>query len=187
MITPMDIHNKEFEKGFRGYDSDAVDAFLAELVRDYETLYRDNREMTDKIEQLEKRLAQYEQMEATMNNTLVLAQETGENVKNAARKEAELIVKEAEQQRNEIMASAERSVREAQAKHAIIRNEISVFKAKVEALLQSQLKMAEGYVLEVSEVPTTLDERHVAAGHAEAGSKDDVLAAAIMKQSAGEV
>ena len=111
MITPMDIHNKEFEKGFRGYDSDAVDAFLAELVRDYETLYRDNREMTDKIEQLEKRLAQYEQMEATMNNTLVLAQETGENVKNAARKEAELIVKEAEQQRNELLASVARSAR----------------------------------------------------------------------------
>ena len=112
MITPMAIHNKEFEKGFRGYDSDAVDAFLAELVRDYETLYRDNREMTDKIEQLEKRLAQYEQMEATMNNTLVL---------------------------------------------------------------------------EVSEVPATLDERHAAAGHTETDSKDDMLAAAIMKQAAGEV
>lgn len=93
MITPMDIHNKEFETGFRGYDKEAVNAFMAELVHDYETLYRDNREMTDKIEQLEKRIAQYEKMEATMNDALVLAQETGENVKNSARKEADLIIR----------------------------------------------------------------------------------------------
>lgn len=153
MITPMDIHNKEFEKGFRGYNSDEVDAFLAELVGDYETLYRDNREMTDKIEYLEKRLAQYEQMEETMNNTLVLAQETGESVKTAARKEADLIIQEAEQQRKQILEDAERSLREGQEKYAIIRNEIAVFRAKMESILTSQLQMLDGCVLGDSKVP----------------------------------
>ncbi|SUP42940.1 DivIVA domain-containing protein [Veillonella criceti] len=153
MITPMDIHNKEFETGFRGYDKDAVNAFMAELVHDYETLYRDNREMTDKIEQLEKRIAQYEQMEATMNNTLVLAQETGENVKNAARKEADLIIQEAEQQRKQILEEAERSLREGQEKYSIIRNEVAVFKARMESILNSQLQMLEGCVLGDSSVP----------------------------------
>lgn len=153
MITPMDIHNKEFEKGFRGYDTDAVDAFLSELVHDYEVLYRDNREMTDKIEQLEKRLAQYEQMEETMNNTLVLAQETGESVKSAARKEADLIIQEADQQRKQILEDAERSLREGQEQYAVMRNEIAVFKAKMESILTSQLQLLDGCVLGESKVP----------------------------------
>ena len=152
MITPMDIHNKEFEKGFRGYDTDAVDAFMTELVHDYEVLYRENREMTDKIEQLEKRLAQYEQMEATMNNTLVLAQETGENVKQAARKEADLILQEAEQERQNILRDAQRSLREAHDKYAVIRNEVAVFRAKMESILNSQLQRLDGCVLGESKI-----------------------------------
>ena len=152
MITPMDIHNKEFETGFRGYDKEAVNAFMAELVHDYETLYRDNREMTDKIEQLEKRIAQYEKMEATMNDALVLAQETGENVKNSARKEADLIIQEAEQQRRQIIAEAERQLREGCEKYAVIRNEVAVFKARMESLLNSQMQMVDGYVLGDSKV-----------------------------------
>ena len=152
MITPMDIHNKEFEKGFRGYDTDAVDAFMTELGHDYEVLYRENREMTDKIEQLEKRLAQYEQMEATMNNTLVLAQETGENVKQAARKEADLILQEAEQERQNILRDAQRSLREAHDKYAVIRNEVAVFRAKMESILNSQLQLLDGCVLGESKI-----------------------------------
>ncbi|WP_251443885.1 DivIVA domain-containing protein [Veillonella intestinalis] len=171
MITPMDIHNKEFEKGFRGYDTASVDAFMAELVHDYETLYRDNREMTDKIEQLEKRIAQYEQMEATMNNTLVLAQETGENVKNAARKEADLIIQEAEQQRKLILEDAERSLREGQEKYAIIRNEVAVFKARMESILNSQLQLLDGCVLGDSSVQVeSVDIEEVIAAVAEDNS-----------------
>lgn len=186
MITPMDIHNKEFETGFRGYDKASVDAFMAELVHDYETLYRENREMTDKIEQLEKRIAQYEKMEATMNDALVLAQETGENVKNSARKEADLIIQEAEQQRRHILEKAERQLREGCEKYAVIRNEVAVFKARMESLLNSQLQMADSYVLGDSKVQlesVDIDEVIAAAAkdnstiHSNAGVAEDVLAA----------
>lgn len=152
MITPMDIHNKEFEKGLRGYKSEEVDAFLAEVVQDYEVLYRENREMTEKIEQMEKRLSQYEQMEATMKNTLVLAQETGENVKAAARKEADLILQEAEQQRRSILENADLALREAKEKYATIGSELAVFRAKVESILTSQLQMLEGCTLGESKI-----------------------------------
>ena len=195
MITPMDIHNKEFETGFRGYDKEAVNAFMAELVHDYETLYRDNREMTDKIEQLEKRIAQYEKMEATMNDALVLAQETGENVKNSARKEADLIIQEAEQQRRQIIAEAERQLREGCEKYAVIRNEVAVFKARMESLLNSQMQMVDGYVLGDSKVQlekVNIDEVIAAAAednstiHSNAGVAEDVLAAQAAVEQAGE-
>ena len=195
MITPMDIHNKEFETGFRGYDQEAVNAFMAELVHDYETLYRDNREMTDKIEQLEKRIAQYEKMEATMNDALVLAQETGENVKNSARKEADLIIQEAEQQRRQIIAEAERQLREGCEKYAVIRNEVAVFKARMESLLNSQMQMVDGYVLGDSKVQlekVNIDEVIAAAAednstiHSNAGVAEDVLAAQAAVEQAEE-
>lgn len=195
MITPMDIHNKEFETGFRGYDKEAVNAFMAELVHDYETLYRDNREMTDKIEQLEKRIAQYEKMEATMNDALVLAQETGENVKNSARKEADLIIQEAEQQRRQIIAEAERQLREGCEKYAVIRNEVAVFKARMESLLNSQMQMVDGYVLGDSKVQlekVNIDEVIAAAAednstiHSSAGVAEDVLAAQAAVEQAEE-
>lgn len=195
MITPMDIHNKEFETGFRGYDKEAVNAFMAELVHDYETLYRDNREMTDKIEQLEKRIAQYEKMEATMNDALVLAQETGENVKNSARKEADLIIQEAEQQRRQIIAEAERQLREGCEKYAVIRNEVAVFKARMKSLLNSQMQMVDGYVLGDSKVQlekVNIDEVIAAAAednstiHSNAGVAEDVLAAQAAVEQAEE-
>lgn len=195
MITPMDIHNKEFETGFRGYDKEAVNAFMAELVHDYETLYRDNREMTDKIEQLEKRIAQYEKMEATMNDALVLAQETGESVKNSARKEADLIIQEAEQQRRQIIAEAERQLREGCEKYAVIRNEVAVFKARMESLLNSQMQMVDGYVLGDSKVQlekVNIDEVIAAAAednstiHSNAGVAEDVLAAQAAVEQAEE-
>lgn len=195
MITPMDIHNKEFETGFRGYDKEAVNAFMAELVHDYETLYRDNREMTDKIEQLEKRIAQYEKMEATMNDALVLAQETGENVKNSARKEADLIIQEAEQQRRQIIAEAERQLREGCEKYAVIRNEVAVFKARMESILNSQMQMVDGYVLGDSKVQlekVNIDEVIAAAAednstiHSNAGVAEDVLAAQAAVEQAEE-
>ena len=156
MITPMDIHNKEFETGFRGYSKEAVDTFMAEINKDYEVLYRENRELKEKIEHLEKRIAQYEQMEETMNNTLVLAQETGENVKAASRKEAELIIQDAQAQRQSILDSAESSLREARDRYAIIRNDIAVFRTKMESILHSQLKILEDLVLDDRKLEETI-------------------------------
>lgn len=148
MLTPMDIHNKEFGNSFRGYDRDEVAEFLSEVSQAYETLYRENRELTDKVEQMEKRLSQYESTEETMRNTLVLAQETGENVKEAARKEADLILQNAEQERKVLLEDANRALREAEAKYANIANEMAVFRAKVESILTAQLQLLDGISLQ---------------------------------------
>ena len=148
MLTPMDIHNKEFGKSMRGFNCDEVNEFLNEVVQAYEILYRENRELTDKVEQMEKRLQQYESTEETMRNTLVLAQETGENVKEAARKEADLILQNAEQQRKVILEDANRALREAEARYATIANEMAVFRAKVESILTAQLQLLDGISLQ---------------------------------------
>ena len=84
MITPMDIHNKTFSRQLRGYSQEEVNAFLEELASDYEKIYREHREAEEEMDTIRTKLRNYEKMEATMSSTLVMAQETAENVKRAA-------------------------------------------------------------------------------------------------------
>ena len=103
MLTPMDIHNKEFKRGFRGYSEEDVDAFMNNIAGDYEKVYREYCELKERCDSLQDKLTQYEKMEATMNSTLMLAQQTAENVKVSARKEADLILQEAESKKKQML------------------------------------------------------------------------------------
>ena len=111
MITPMDIHNKTFSRGLRGYSQEEVDAFLQELASDYERIYREHREMEEEMDTVKTKLRNYEKMESTMSSTLVMAQETAENVKRNAQKEAELAVREAQNEAHHIISDAEADVK----------------------------------------------------------------------------
>ena len=97
MLTPLDIENKKFSKQMmNGYNVDEVDDFLDELTVDYEKMYKESTENKTKIDALEKDLLHYKTIENTLQNTLVMAQSTAEEVKEVARQQAEQIVKEAE-------------------------------------------------------------------------------------------
>ena len=67
MLTPMDIHNKEFKRGFRGYSEEDVDAFMESIAADYEKVYREYCELKERCDKLQDKLTQYEKMESTMN------------------------------------------------------------------------------------------------------------------------
>lgn len=90
MLTPIDIREKEFEKG-RGYTKEVKD-FLNKVASEYELLYSENAELLDKVSQLEARLANYEKLEDTIQNTLVLAQKTADSTIETAKNEAETLV-----------------------------------------------------------------------------------------------
>ena len=109
MITPMDIHSKTFKKVVRGYAPEEVNAFLDELVSDYERIYREHREMEENMDTLKTKLVSYEKIESTMSNTLIMAQETAEGVKKAAQKEADMILEEAKTRARQILAESEMS------------------------------------------------------------------------------
>ena len=121
MITPMDIHNKTFSRGLRGYSQEEVDAFLQELASDYERIYREHREMEEEMDTVKTKLRNYEKMESTMSSTLVMAQETAENVKRNAQKEAELAVREAQNEAHHIISDAEAARRKAMSRSILKR------------------------------------------------------------------
>lgn len=109
MLTPLDLHGKKFNKEFRGYDSKEVDEFFAQVVKDFERLYQDNIELKEALDRATTKLEYFEQMEATMHNTLAIAQETADEVKQSGRKQVELMVKEAEVERQKLLTETESS------------------------------------------------------------------------------
>ena len=140
MITPMDIHNKTFSRKLRGYAEDEVNSFLEEVVSDYERIYREHREMEEQMDTLKTKLANYEKMESTMSTTLVLAQETAENVRQNSQKEADLILREAKAQ---VVADAD--ARRRSTNEAVMRTEsdMKLYVEKILTNLTSAMTMIE--------------------------------------------
>lgn len=97
MITPLDIENKKFAKQMmNGYNVDEVDDFLDELTLDYGKLYKENAELKAQREELDSNVGKYKNIENTIQNTLIMAQKTADEVQEVAKKQAEQIVKDAE-------------------------------------------------------------------------------------------
>lgn len=107
MLTPIDIHNKEFKRSFRGYNEDEIDDFLDQVVNDYEMLYRENHQLKESLALKEKELDQYHQLEKNLQDTLVVAQRTAEQVTTAANNESEQIKSNAEMAAENIVSKAQ--------------------------------------------------------------------------------
>jgi cell division initiation protein len=140
MITPMDIRNKEFKKGFKGYKEDEVDEFLDKVIADYERIYRENGELKDRISIDNERIESYNSMEKTLQNTLVIAQTTAEDIVANSRKKAELIIRESEDQARKIVEDANSSVIKINRDYEELKKEVQVFKTRFKTLLQSELE-----------------------------------------------
>lgn len=106
MITPLEIQNKEFRRGIRGYKEDEVDEFLDKIILDYEKLYKENLELKDNLEGMHHQLEQYREIEETLKKTLIMAQNAAEDVKANAHKESELIMQETDAKVKEIIIKA---------------------------------------------------------------------------------
>lgn len=87
-LTPMDIHNKQFAKGFRGYDEDEVNEFLDQVIKDYETVIREKEELFSKVNELEERLNHFSNIEETLSKSILVAQESAEELKRSSKKKS---------------------------------------------------------------------------------------------------
>ena len=105
-MTPLDIQQMVFKVAFRGYDKEEVNRFLEEIARTVELLNRDDAVQREKIVFLEQQLAELKRTEATLSTTLLSAQSLAEDVKRNAHREADLVIKEAEQKAGELIHQA---------------------------------------------------------------------------------
>jgi cell division initiation protein len=138
-LTPMDIHNKEFERSFRGYNEDEVDQFLDNIVDEFEKMYKENLEMKERISVLMDQINQFRTMEKTLKDTLVTAQKTADEVTAVAQQKAQLILREAEDQARQIREKANQDVVEANREQFEIKKQTRILKTKIRSLLESQI------------------------------------------------
>lgn len=142
-LSPLDIHNKEFGRAFRGYNEDEVDDFLERMIQDYEALIRQNRDLEEQMENVQEKLKHFTNIEESLSKAIIIAQETSEEVKNNARKEAQLIVKEAEKNADRIISEALNKSRKIAMEVEEVQKHAVIFRARFRSLIQAQLEMLE--------------------------------------------
>lgn len=142
MITPLDIENKKFSKQMmNGYNVEEVDEFLDELTEDYGKNYKELATMNAKIEELTNSLAHYKNIETTLQNTLVMAQTTAEEVKNVAKQKADQIVNDAKATTQKEVDFLQNEILLKKKELEDLQKQFDIYKAKMESLLISQLEL----------------------------------------------
>jgi len=141
MLTPLEIDNKTFPRVFKGYNETEVDDFLDQIAADYGKLYKENAELKNEIEASKKDLEHYRKVEHTLQNTLVMAQTTAEDIKSVAQKQADQIIQEAQGEARKTVENIYREKADKQKELEELKRNFEVYKAKMEALLISQLEL----------------------------------------------
>ena len=142
MYTPLDIENKKFAKQMmNGYSVEEVDEFLDELTVDYEKLYKQSNESQTKIAELEESIVKYRNLESTLNNTLIMAQSTADEIKKVAQQQADQIIRDAQGNAKQKAAELEQQIVLKQKELEDLQKQFDVYKAKMESLLISQLEL----------------------------------------------
>lgn len=132
MLTAQEIRKQEFGKSLRGYDPEEVKNYLYTLAQDYENVYSENVQLKESIQRLNYEITRYHKLEETMNNSLILAQQTGEMLKENAKKEAEIILENAKKKIAEIFIVYQEVVKR-----------LNTFNAELRAQLGAELEILE--------------------------------------------
>lgn len=153
-LTSLDIRDKAFSTKFRGYDIDEVEEFLDIIVNDYEELIRENREKEAKIRNLEERLIYFDEMKDSLSQSVLIAQDTAERVKQAAQERSGNIVQQAEQdaqrlldrakyKANDILRQATDNAKRVAVETEELKNKTRVFHQRLKSTIESQLSIVD--------------------------------------------
>lgn len=142
-ITPLDIQQKQFPMKFRGFDVEEVYAFLEVIREEMEDLLRENASLKESLQRIESQIKEYRDMETTLRETLLTAQQMVEDYKTNARKEAELIAKEAELKADTILKEAQEKVIKIHEDIVDLKGIRRHFKEELKRMVESHLKMLE--------------------------------------------
>jgi cell division initiation protein len=139
--TPNDLQNLTFKKSLSGYNEDAVNDVLDKIIEDYSAYIRENVELKDKLALLNDGLQHYKNIEESLQNALIVAQQTGEDVKKNAYEKADNIIREAEIRAQKLINDANQEVVKVRFEYEEAKKKLHIFKSKCEMLLASQMEL----------------------------------------------
>lgn len=159
-ITPLDIQQKTFPTQlFRGFDIEEVYAFLEVIREEMEEILRENASLKENVHRAQSQMKEYKDMETTLRETLMTAQQMVDDYKTNARKEAELLIKDAELKADSLIKEAQEKVIKIHEDIVDLKGIRRHFKEELKRLIGSHLRMLdldkdrEGITEQEEEVP----------------------------------
>lgn len=142
-LSPLDIHNKEFGRSWQGYDKDEVNEFLEQVYNDYDNLLMENKELKKKLTDKEEQVSHFNNIEETLQKSILIAQEAAEDVRRNSMKESKLILKEAEKNADRIVNEALSRARKISVEIEDLKKQSKVFRNRFKMLIEAQLDLVE--------------------------------------------
>lgn len=142
-LSPLDIHNKQFSRSMRGYSQEEVNEFLDQVIKDFELLIKEKKKVEQENQELQDKLGHFSNIEESLSKSILVAQETAEEVKANARKEAQLITKEAEKNADRIINEALAKARKISIEIDDLKRKAATYQSRFRSLVEAQLEMLE--------------------------------------------
>ena len=140
-LTPIDIHNKEFAVKMRGYDQDEVNDYLDQVIKEIEKITREKKELEKTLNFSEEKLTHYDNLQDSLNRSILVAQEAADRLKENTAKEAEVILREAENNADQLLRDAVEKARRIETETEELRQQSLVFRQRLQIMVESQLEM----------------------------------------------
>ena len=141
MLKPMDIHNKEFKKAVRGYDTEEVDEFLDEIIVDFEKMQRELDLLRNQLSTYSENMTSYKERDSALNNALITAQQFADNVKAEAELTAQKVVGDAQEKAKSIVGASEEKLGMMQKNYDLLTGKFQEIKDNLRRYLEGQLEI----------------------------------------------
>ncbi|MDF2870672.1 MAG: DivIVA family protein [Anaerocolumna sp.] len=158
MITPIELQSKTFKSGI-GYDKKDVEGFISELQKSYETMYKENMELNDRVNTLNEGINYYKSIEKTLQKALLLAEQAAEDTKEAARKQAKAIEDEANGKAQLIISESYKEVVMLKQQTIKLVQQYEAFKTQFRhlAAVQTELLESEAFKIHMDDLDLSLE------------------------------
>jgi cell division initiation protein len=144
-ITPLDVRKQEFKRVVRGLDPEEVYAFMATIADEYESVLTDNKQLREKVLDLDDKVTEYRNMEKTLRDTLLTAERVMAEARENARKESELVLKDARLKADQHTASIAARVEALRTELRELRAHRDAFLVRLRTLAESQMQLVDNY------------------------------------------
>jgi DivIVA domain-containing protein len=141
-LTPVDIRAQEFHRSLRGYDPASVEEFRQRIAEEVERLLRERAQMEERLQAFREQLKAFREREKALNDALVMAQQLRSDTEQAARREADLVLREARAQADQIL-------QEARGADGAVRRDMEAAQRQFTAYLAAFRTLLERYLSEV--------------------------------------
>ncbi len=158
-ITPLDVRKQEFKRGMRGFDCDEVRAFLTTLADEYEAVLVDNKQLRERVLEQDEKLAEYRNLEQTLRDTLMTAERVSQEARDNARKEGELLLQEARQRVERVLAEGREHLNELRREALAVHREKEAYLGRFRSLAEAQVHFVEQHRSDFKELDGRLLEQ----------------------------